>query len=101
MSAVAWTFALLGATVHMLAFAWEVLLFLRPGVHQGIFFVHPTEVRTVRLWAFNVGFYNLFLAGIVLLISDRLAMSRPRGKGLGGAVAQGRPPLVALIAMAR
>ena len=40
----------------------------------------------------------MFLAGIVLLVSDRLAMSRQRGKGVGGALAQSGPPLVALIA---
>jgi putative membrane protein len=39
-----------------------------------------------------------FLAGIALFASDRLAMSRPRGKGVGGALAQGVPPLIALIA---
>ena len=39
-----------------------------------------------------------FLAGIVLFVSDRLALSRPRGTGVGGALAQGDPPLVALLA---
>jgi putative membrane protein len=39
-----------------------------------------------------------FLAGIALFASDRLAMSRPRGKGVGGALAQGVPPLIALTA---
>jgi putative membrane protein len=39
-----------------------------------------------------------FLAGIVLFVSDRLPLSRPRGTGVGGALAQGVPPLVALLA---
>ena len=30
----------------------------------------------------------MFLAGIVFFISDRLAMSRPKGKGVGGAFAE-------------
>jgi len=40
----------------------------------------------------------MFLAGIVLFISDRLAMSRPQGKGVVGAICQSTPPLIALIA---
>jgi len=40
----------------------------------------------------------MFLAGIVLFISDRLAMSRPKGKGVGGAFAQSTPPLISLVA---
>ena len=39
-----------------------------------------------------------FLAGIVLFVSDRLALSRPRGAGVVGALSQSTPPLLALIA---
>ena len=130
MTAVAWTFALLAAAVHVLAFAWETLLFRRPGVHHGVFAIPSSDVPAVMLWAFNVGFYNLFLAsgaiagviawaagdeavgqalvvytctfmvlaGIALCASDRMALSRPRGTGVGGALAQSLPPLVALVA---
>lgn len=130
MTVVVWIFALVTAVVHITAFAWETLLFQRPGVHQGVFAIPAADVRPVRLWAFSVGFYNLFiacglvvgvlawmtgneaagqtlviylclftfLAGIVLFVSDRLALSRPRGTGVGGALAQGVPPLVALLA---
>jgi putative membrane protein len=129
---VIWIFALLAAVVHLLAFTWEVILFERPGVHQGVFRIPAADVPAVRLWSFNVGFYNLFLAlgmitgviawiagydtigrvlvsylclfmflaGIVLFISDRLALSRPRGSGVGGALSQSLPPLVALVAIA-
>jgi putative membrane protein len=128
---VVWIFALVAAVVHILAFVWETLLFQRPGVHQGVFAIPTVDVRPVRLWAFNVGFYNLFiagglitgviiwikgnesigqalviylclfafLAGVALFASDRLALSRPRGTGVGGAISQAVPPLVALIAM--
>ena len=41
-----------------------------------------------------------FLAGIVLFVSDRLALGRPRGTGFGGALIQGVPPLIALVAAA-
>ncbi|PZS25944.1 MAG: DUF1304 domain-containing protein [Pseudonocardiales bacterium] len=130
MTMVVWTFTLLAAATYILVFVWETLLFQRPGVHQGIFFVPTADVPAVRLWAFGVGFYNLFLgsgavvgviawsagqeavgrtlviytclfmflSGIVLLVADRLALGRPRGKGLGGALAAGGPALVALIA---
>ena len=40
----------------------------------------------------------MFLSGIALLVADRLELGRARGKGLGGALAAGGPPLVALIA---
>ena len=132
MTVVVWIFALLTALVHITAFAWETLLFQRPGVHQGVFAIPTADVRPVRLWAFNVGFYNLFiacglivgviawmtgnettgralvvylclfafLAGIVLFVSDRLALGRPRGTGVGGALSQGVPPLIALVAAA-
>lgn len=131
MTAVVLIFALLTALVHITVFAWETLLFQRPAVHQGVFAIPTTDVPPVRLWAFNVGFYNLFiacglvggvivwmtgneavgralviylclfalLAGIALFASDRLAMSRPRGKGVGGALAQAVPPLIALVAV--
>ena len=41
----------------------------------------------------------MFLSGLVLLVADRLELGRARGKGLGGALAQSVPPLVALIAV--
>jgi putative membrane protein len=129
MTVVVWIFALLTAVVHITAFAWETLLFQRPGVHQGVFAIPAADLRPVRLWAFNVGFYNLFiacglvvgvtawitgndivgktlviylclfgfLAGIALFVSDRLALSRPRGTGVRGALGQAVPPLIAII----
>jgi putative membrane protein len=129
---VIWIFALLAAVVHVLAFSWEAILFERPGVHHGVFRIPTADVPPVRLWSFNVGFYDLFLAlgmitgviawiagydtigrilvtsiclfmflaGIVLFISDRLALGRPRGSGVGGALSQSLPPLIALVAIA-
>jgi putative membrane protein len=130
MIVVLWVFALLAALVHVLVFVWEALLIRRPAVHQGVFGVPAADVPAVRLWAFGVGFYNLFLglgmvggvlgwmlgyetacrtlviyllvfmflSGIVLLVADRLRMGRERGPGIGGAIGQSGPPLVALIA---
>jgi len=42
----------------------------------------------------------MFLSGLVLLLADRLALGREKGAGIGGAVGQGGPPLVALLAFA-
>jgi putative membrane protein len=130
MTVVVWVFATLAAALHVLVFIWEALLFQRPGVHQRIFSVPRADVPAIRLWAFGVGFYNLFLgcgtiagviawstgsetvgrtlviytcwfmflSGIVLFIADRMALGRPRGSGVGGALGQGIPPLIALVA---
>lgn len=132
MTLVVWAFALLGAATYLLVFVWESLLFQRPGVHHGVFSVATADVPAVRLWAFGVGFYNLFLAlgvvagviawgaghetvgrtlviyvclcmvlsGVVLLVADRMALGRPRGEGLSGALGAGGPALVALVAAA-
>lgn len=130
MNSVAQVFALMAAAVHVLAFTWEVVLFDRPGVHQGVFRIPSTDLPALRLWTFNVGWYNLFLAagpiigvitwhvghpvvartlvlyccsfmvlaGFMLFVSDRLAMSRPKGAGVGGSLAQAVPALVAVVA---
>lgn len=130
MTVMVWGFALLAAALHIVVFVWEALAFQHPGVHQRIFFTPTADVPAIRLWAFGVGFYNLFLAcgtiagliawgagnetvgrtlviytclfmflsGLVLLIADRMELGRPRGKGVGGALAQSIPPLIALIA---
>ena len=132
MTPLVWVFALLAAGLHILVFVWEALAFQRPAVHQRIFFTPTADVPAVRLWAFGVGFYNLFLAcgtiagvvawsggnetvgralviytclfmalsGLVLFIADRMELGRARGKGIGGALGQGVPPLIALIAAA-
>lgn len=132
MTVVVWVFALIAAALHILVFVWEALAIERPAVHEGIFGVATADVPAIRLWAFGVGFYNLFLAcgtitgviawgagyesvgralvvytclfmflsGLVLLIADRMALGRPRGKGIGGALGQSIPPLIALIAAA-
>lgn len=130
MTLVVWVFALLTAVIHIGVFVCEAFLIGRPKVHEGIFGVPAADVPAVRLWAFGVGFYNLFigcglvagviawvagnevvgrtliiylclfafLSGIVLLVADRLNFGREKGKGVGGAIGQGVPPLIALVA---
>ncbi|MET7771769.1 DUF1304 domain-containing protein [Nocardia sp. NPDC005366] len=54
--------AIAAAVIHVYIFTLEALRFGRPQVHRGIFGVAETDVGAVRPWAFNQGFYNLFLA---------------------------------------
>lgn len=67
MTIVAWVFALIAAGIHILVWAWEGLLIHRPFVHQGVFGVPASDLPAIRLWAFGLSFYNLFLGlGLVL-----------------------------------
>ena len=73
MAEVAQIFAIIAGLFHVTAFVLESLQFHRPSVQR--FLLGRTEASSgVRLWAFNQGFYNLFLAagaviGTVLWIS--------------------------------
>jgi len=119
MNLVAALAALVAGLLHVLIFAMESLLFGRPQVHRR-FGTATSDVDAVRPWAFNQGFYNLFLglgaltgviwsgtigrtlvafaclcmlgAALVLIGTDR-RMAR-------AALMQGLPPLVALVALA-
>ena len=59
MTVVVWIFALIAAALHIVVFACEAFLIERPSVHEGVFGL--PYVPAVRMWAFGVGFYNLFL----------------------------------------
>ncbi|WP_155370260.1 DUF1304 domain-containing protein [Catellatospora vulcania] len=61
MNVVAQVFAVLAGLLHVLIFTMESVLFRRPQVH-GRFRVRSQDLDAVRPWAFNQGFYNLFLA---------------------------------------
>ncbi|MEV0459673.1 DUF1304 domain-containing protein [Catellatospora methionotrophica] len=60
MNVVAQVFAVLAGLLHVLIFTMESVLFRRPQVH-GRFRVKPQDLAAVHPWAFNQGFYNLFL----------------------------------------
>jgi putative membrane protein len=122
-NAVAQIFAVITGLVHVWAFVMESLLFRRPAVHR-IFLVRTEDEPTVRLWAFNQGFYNLFFAaaaigGVILLhtgdvtagrtlvlfacgsmflASIVLFVSDPRKVRLRGSIGQGLAPLIVLLA---
>jgi putative membrane protein len=61
MSLVAQVFAIIAVLFHVVAFVLESFLFGRPDV-QRFMLGRPEPAPGVRLWAFNQGFYNLFLA---------------------------------------
>jgi len=116
MSVIAQVFVVVAGVFHVVVFAMESVLFRKPSTYKR-FLVKDTEVETARPWAFNQGFYNLFLAvgalggliwggdkghaialfacacmagaGIVLLASDR--------RMLRAAAAQAVPPILALV----
>lgn len=53
--------AVLAALLHVLFFVYESVLFERPDVHAR-FRTRTQDVPAVKPWAYNQGFYNLFLA---------------------------------------
>ena len=61
MNVVAQVFAIIAALFHIGAFVMESFLFRRPAV-QTFMLGRPEPAPGVQLWAFNQGFYNLFLA---------------------------------------
>ena len=74
-------------------------LFLGSGTVIGLIALNAGDEAVGRALVFyTCGF--MVLAGIGLGISDRLAMSRPKGTGVVGAIAQITPPLVAVVALA-
>jgi len=61
MNLVTQLFAWIAVLFHVAAFVMESVLFERPVV-QRFLLGRPEPAPGVRLWAFNQGFYNLFLA---------------------------------------
>lgn len=74
-------FAFLAAALHVLIFCLESLWFMRPGVHKRFGAATIADAEARRLFAFNQGFYNLFLAigifvGLVLLHVGNVTVGR-------------------------
>ncbi|MGH8792004.1 MAG: DUF1304 domain-containing protein [Stackebrandtia sp.] len=62
MTSIATASAAVAALIHVGYFLLESVWFTRPKVYRRFFVDSPAEARTLRLMAFNQGFYNLFLA---------------------------------------
>ncbi|RMI32379.1 DUF1304 domain-containing protein [Nocardia stercoris] len=54
--------AALAGLVHVYIFVLESIRFTDPKVHRRLFRVAESDLSAVRNWAYNQGFYNLFLA---------------------------------------
>lgn len=107
--------AAIAAVVHVGFFALESFLFTKP-VGRKIFATTPADAETMKFFAFNQGFYNLFLAigcfvGIALAIRPLVIFTCASMVGaaavlatggtrfLRGVALQGVPPLVALVSV--
>jgi len=123
---VALIFAMIAAFIHIMFFVLESLMFRRPFAWRTFGVRSQQDAETVRDWALNQGFYNLFLAvgaivGVLLAAADDPAtigagvgmVVLATGSMLGAAVVllvtkpallrgvliQGVAPLVAIIAL--
>ena len=121
MSALAQVFVGLAAALHVLFFALESVLFMRPDVHRRFGLRTREEAELVRPMAYNQGFYNLFLAagavvGLVwaggsgsdtggtavagfacaVMLGAAVVLVTTGRRFLPAALVQGLPPLVAL-----
>jgi putative membrane protein len=73
-------------------------LFLAAGLVVGVLaWINGAETTGRTLLTYLASFITL--AGLVLFVSDRLALGRPRGTGVTGAIAQTVPALLTLIAL--
>lgn len=62
MNPISQLFALLAAALHVLVFCMESLWFMHPKIHRRFGAATTADAEARRLFAFNQGFYNLFLA---------------------------------------
>jgi putative membrane protein len=74
--------ASVAALIHVWFFVLESLWFSRPAVWARFGLTTDDEARTVRSFAFNQGFYNLFLAagiagGLLLIATGNAVTGRP------------------------
>ncbi|WP_030234604.1 DUF1304 domain-containing protein [Streptomyces sp. NRRL S-350] len=80
MAAVSQVFAMIAAAIHLVVWPLESFLYGHPRVRY-LLTGNTADAPEVRLWRFNVGFYNLFLAlglvtGLVLLHSGHSGPGR-------------------------
>jgi putative membrane protein len=73
--------AILAALIHTWFFVMESVWFMQPAMYRRFGLASDAEARLVRGFAFNQGFYNLFLAigvaiGLALVLSGRVDAGR-------------------------
>jgi putative membrane protein len=120
--------ALLAALVHVYIFVIESVRFTAPSTMKAFGISSVEDAETMRPWAFNQGFYNLFLAviaavgAVLTLAADEGTTSEAVGRALvwaavssmlaaalvlvasdrtkaRGAIVQGTVPLLTIIAL--
>lgn len=123
MNTIAITAAAIAALIHVYFFVLESLWYMRPAVWARFGIDSPENAAVTRSFAYNQGFYNLFLAvgvaiGIALVVLGDQAAGRAiamfscasmaaagtvlvlhNRSFLRAAAIQAVPPLVAIIAM--
>ncbi|MEU4396621.1 DUF1304 domain-containing protein [Kribbella sp. NPDC023855] len=62
MNTIAQIFVVLAGVFHLAVFAMESLLFLKPSTYKRFGVPNEAEAKIAKPWAYNQGFYNLFLA---------------------------------------
>ena len=70
--------ATLSAAIHVLIFYWESLAWTRPAVWKRFGLRSAEDAETTRVFAYNQGFYNLFLAIGALIGIIAVAMGAPQ-----------------------
>jgi putative membrane protein len=73
--------ALVAAAIHVLFFVMESVRFTEPATYQRFFVASQADAETLKPFAFNQGFYNLFLAvgavaGVIALNSGHAEAGR-------------------------
>ena len=68
------------ALIHVWFFVMESLWFMRPAVYRRFGLESEAEATVVRSFAFNQGFYNLFLAAGVAIGLALIASGEPPGR---------------------
>ena len=68
--------AIVAALIHVWFFIMESVWFMQPQIYRRFGLGSDADARTVRSFAFNQGFYNLFLAigvaiGLALVLAGR------------------------------
>lgn len=81
MKFVSGTLILLSALIHLLFFKLESLDFMNPDILDR-FGLDEVGAEYVRVWAFNQGFYNLFLALGLLVAFFLLYLAKKWAQGL-------------------
>ena len=103
MPAIVVVFALLAAGLHAWFFVLESLWFMRPTVYRRFGLASEEQARVARPFAYNQGFYNLFLAagtawGVTNAMGNAGAVLVTHNRGFWRpALLQIVPPLLAIV----